>query len=281
MSGSYLSLHALKSAAALDIHGDDEDARLLAVLEAASRLVDRHCNRHFFELSAVRSFDGTGSSRLHLPDLIGVDPPGIRTDDDMDGVLETAWAPSEYLLLPSNADPETTGNPLSRPYTAVEANPSHRRRLPKGRKIEIAGRWGWWRHLRRAPEGLSSAVDAAAAIALSGDSGVEAGQTLLVDSEQLYVRGRSGDSLEVDRGVNGTVSGGARSGRDGLDIRVPGPGRHGHAPAGGASVARAEQDGDRRWRRSRAGGSAPAERVPQARPRRLAVAYVFTIRRKP
>lgn len=207
MSGSYLSLHALKSAAALDIHGDDQDARLLAVLEAASRLVDRHCNRHFFELSAVRSFDGTGSSRLHLPDLIGVDPPGIRTDDDRDGVFETAWAPSEYLLLPSNADPETAGNPLSRPYTVVEASPAAgQRKFPKGRRIEITGRWGWWRHLRRAPEGLSSAVDAdAAAIALSGDSGVEAGQTLLVDLEQLYVRGRSGDSLVVDRGVNGTA----------------------------------------------------------------------------
>ena len=124
MSGAYLSLHALKSAPALDIHGVDQDVRLLAVLEAASRLIDRHCNRHFFELSAVRSFDGTGSSRLHLPDLIGVDPPGIRTDDDMDGVFETAWAPSEYLLLPSNADPETAGNSLSRPYTAVEVSPA-------------------------------------------------------------------------------------------------------------------------------------------------------------
>lgn len=67
MSGSYLSLDALKSRSALDIHGADEDARLLAVLEAASRLVDRHCNRHFFELSAVRSFDGTGSSGSTSP----------------------------------------------------------------------------------------------------------------------------------------------------------------------------------------------------------------------
>ena len=165
MSGSYLSLDALKSAPALDIHGADQDARLLAVLEAASRLVDRYCNRHFFELSAVRSFDGTGSSRLHLPDLIGVDPPGIRTDDDMDGVFETAWASAEYLLLPSNADPETAGNPLSRPYTAVEVGPATgKKRFPRGREtVEVAGRWGWWRHLRRAPEGLSSAVDAAPA----------------------------------------------------------------------------------------------------------------------
>ena len=225
MSGSYLSLHALKSAPALDIHGVDQDARLMAVLEAASRLVDRHCNRHFFELSAVRSFDGTGSSRLHLPDLIGVDPPGIRADDDMDGVFETAWAPSEYLLLPSNADPETAGNPLSRPYTAVEASPAAwKGKFLKGRKIEITGRWGWWRHLRRAPEGLSSAVDAAAAaIALSGNSGVEAGQTLLVDSEQLFVRSRSGDSLVVDRGVNGTVPAAHEAGAPVWKYEYPAP----------------------------------------------------------
>ena len=119
----------------------------------------------------------------------------------MDGLFETAWAPSDYLLLPSNADPETAGNPLSRPYTAVEA--AGKGRLPRDRKIEITGRWGWWRHLTRAPETLSSAVDAdATVVALSG---VESGQTLLVDSEQLYVRGRSEDSLTVERGVNGTV----------------------------------------------------------------------------
>ena len=204
MSGSYLSLDALKSGSALDIHGADQDARLLSVLEAASRLVDRYCNRHFFELSAVRSFDGTGAPRLHIPDLIGVDSPGLRTDDDADGLFETAWAPSEYLLLPSNADPETAGNPLSRPYTAVEA--AGKKRLHKGRKIEITGRWGWWRHLRRAPESLSSAVNTVAtSVAVSGGPGVEAGHTLLVDSEQLYVRGRSGNSLAVERGVNGTV----------------------------------------------------------------------------
>ena len=209
MSGSYLSLDALKSRPALDIRGADEDARLLAVLEAASRLVDRYCNRHFFELSAVRSFDGTGSSRLHLPDLIGVDPPGLRTDDDMDGVFETAWAPSEYLLLPSNADPETAGNPLSRPYTAVETGP---RALPGARAagrrtVEITGRWGWWRHLRPVAETLGASVDAAASsLALSRGSGVGTGDTLLVGSEQLCVRGHDGDSLTVVRGVNGTAA---------------------------------------------------------------------------
>lgn len=140
----------------------------------------------------------------------------------MDGVFETAWPPSEYLLLPSNADPETAGNSLSRPYTAVEA--AGKKRLPKGGKLEITGRWGWWSHLRRAPEGLSSAVDAdAAAVALSGDSGVEAGQTLLVDSEQLYVRSRSGDSLGVDRGVNGTVPAAHEAGAPVWKYEYPAP----------------------------------------------------------
>ncbi len=222
MSGSYLSLDALKSRPALDIRGADEDARLLAVLEAASRLVDRYCNRHFFELSAARVFDGTGSSPLRLPDLIGVDPPGLRTDDDADGVFETAWAPAGYLLLPSNADPETASNPLSRPYTAVEVAPraqtrkigslpgarASRPHLTAGRRtVEITGRWGWWRHLRPAAETLGASVDAAAtSLALSRSSGVETGHTLLVGSEQLCVRGRDGDSLTVARGVNGTTA---------------------------------------------------------------------------
>ena len=258
MSGSYLSLDALKSRSALDIHGAGEDARLLAVLEAASRLVDRYCNRHFFELSAVRGFDGTGYSRLHLPDLIGVDPPGIRSDNDMDGVFETAWARSEYLLLPSNADPETAGNPLSRPYTAVEVGPATgKKRFPRGRKkVEIAGRWGWWRHIRRASESLSSTVNTVASgIGLSGDSRIEAGQTLLVDSEQLYVRGRDGDSLTVERGVNGTVPAAHEAGAPVWIYEYP-------APVAGAALLQAV----RLWRApNRTASGADGGLEPEAR----------------
>ena len=49
-------------------------------------------------------------------------------------------------------------------------------------------------------------MDASAAgVTLSRRTGVEAGHTLLVGSEQMFVEGCSGDTLAVARAVNGTT----------------------------------------------------------------------------
>ena len=72
--------------------------------------------------------------------------------------------------------------------------------------MSIAGEWGWWRHLRRAKE-TANAVDAnAARLVVSHRADVEAGHTLLIGGEQLFVRGYAGHTLSVDRGVNGTTA---------------------------------------------------------------------------
>ena len=111
-------------------------------------------------LAATRKFDGPGGPTLLVPDLVVVEPGGLRTDDDGDGVHETTWETADYVLLPSNADPESASNPQSRPYNGVET--LGRARWPLGRqRISISGEWGWWRHLRRAKE-TANAVDASA-----------------------------------------------------------------------------------------------------------------------
>ena len=142
-------------------------------------MVDRYCNRHFYVLEATRRFDGDGGTRLLLPDLVSIDEGGLRTDEDLDGVFEAAWDTGGYVLLPSNADPGSRGNPGSRPYTslAVSGSAGSERRWPVGSAgVQVAGQWGWWLHLRRAAGTMDRVADAAATVVTVTDrAGIEAG----------------------------------------------------------------------------------------------------------
>ena len=209
---AYVTVDALKGA--LDIAGAEDDARLLRLIEAASRAADAYCNRSFYALRAAKLFDGDGGRALLTPDLIAIDDGGLWTDDDLDGAFETAWAAGDYVLLPANADPASASNPASRPFTRIEARAGAGRRFPAGRlTVRAAGTWGWWQHLARAGESL--AADAAAsdaAITVSERADVEAGHTVLIGSEQMYVRSYDGNALAVVRGANGTTAAAHASG---------------------------------------------------------------------
>ena len=190
-------------------------------------IVDRYCNRHFYALNATRKFDGEETTTLLVPDLISVDSSGLKTDDDKDRTFESTWAATDYLLLPSNADPATAGNPESRPYTRVEVDvdAGTKSDFPAGRQtVQIAGQWGWWRHLKRATETANAIADASTtSVTVSTRTDVEAGHTILVDSEQIYVKSYSGNTLTVVRGVNGTTAASHGAGAA-IDIyEYPGP----------------------------------------------------------
>ena len=166
--------------------------------EGVSRLVDRHCNRHFYAARATRRLDGNGTRRLPIPDLVRIDDGGVRSDDVGDGTFDTAWGEGDYVLLPANADPEGAGS-MARPYTSIEVSRRGRRQAwPEGRgTVRIAGEWGWQRRLRCEGETSGAVADAETTEIGVGpstssgrtDLGASAGHTMLIDEEQLYVRG--------------------------------------------------------------------------------------------
>lgn len=221
MPNAYVSLDILKDASALNIAGADYDDRLLALAEAASSVIDRRCNRHFFARHAALQFYGEGADRLLVPDLISVDVDGIRVDAAGDGAFATVWDSADYRLLPLNADPASAGNSASQPYTQIEA--LNGRRFPAGSaRTQVSGVWGWHQRLRRAPEQVSVETDAAAdTIALAGTASgfakISAGDTLLIGDEQVYVRKRADAALTVARGVNGTAAA-AHSAGSAIDV---------------------------------------------------------------
>ena len=176
MANTYVTLDVVKGPSALSITGSSEDVRLLAMAEAASRLVDRYCNRHFYSIRATMRFDGNGAVRLLLPDLVRIDDGGVRTDDGRDGTFGTTWDAGGYVLLPRNADPEGEGA-ASRPYTSIEVSGGGRQVWPSGRvTVQIAGEWGWQRRFRSEGE-TSAAVKEADGreISVSNESGVSGG----------------------------------------------------------------------------------------------------------
>ena len=227
MANSYVSLDVFKSSGVLNITGTGDDSRLLALLKNVSRVVDRYCNRQFYLLSATRKFDGLGGHELLVPDLVAVDTSGLKTDDNKERTFETTWGTTDYLLLPSNADPASADNPGSRPYSSVvvDVDAGTKADWPVGRQtVQIGGQWGWWRHLTRASETANAIADATTtSVTVSSRADVEAGHTLLIDSEQLFVSSYSGNTLTVVRGVNGTTAA-SHSGGAAIDIyEYPGP----------------------------------------------------------
>ena len=215
MTHAYVTVDVLKGASALNITGTANDDRLLGLAEAASSVIDRWCNRHFFALRAKRRFDGDGDTVLRVPDLIDVDANGVRTYENGRDAHVTVWGVDDYDLLPFDADPASAGNPNSRPYTRLRATglSAVNRCFPRGRdNVEISGVWGWWEHLRRASQTVEEAADAGdETLTLSAfpkaRAEIAAGHTLLIGEEQVFVRERDGETLTVERGVNGTAAG--------------------------------------------------------------------------
>ena len=218
MTNAYADLTTLKSAGVLNISGTKYDSRLRELLEAVSRLIDRHCNRRFWVLDATRRFDGDGTGSLLVPDLVSI--ASLETDEDGDRAFETAWDASDYLLYPSNADP---AKPWGRPYGQVVAAPGTGGKdvFPRGRQtVRIQARWGF----RDVTEDGGAAVEEGSPVSPSDTtltaadgSKLAVGQTLLLGNEQVYVTSMDGSDLTIRRGINGTV---AAAHAGGAGIRV-------------------------------------------------------------
>ncbi len=215
MANAYVTVDVLKGASALNITGTANDDRLLGLAEAASSVIDRWCNRHFFARRATLRLDGGGDAVLRVPDLIKVDDDGVRIYENGRGSPATVWDADDYDLLPFDADPASAGNPNSRPYTQLRATGlgGVSRCFPPGRgNVEVRGVWGWWQHLRRASQTVGTAADArdetlTLSVLETGRAEIAAGHTLLIGAEQVFVRARDGETLAVERGVNGTAAG--------------------------------------------------------------------------
>ena len=141
MPDAYADLTTLKSSGVLNIPGTGFDIRLRGLMETASRLIDRYCNRHFYVLVVTKKLDGDGGTELMVPDLISI--TSLKTDDDKDRTFETTWVATDYLLYPPNASPHQR---MGRPYIRilVDTEAGSQDVFTKGMQtVQIEGKWGY------------------------------------------------------------------------------------------------------------------------------------------
>lgn len=206
---TYADVLTLKGTSGANVTGTAHDESLRKFLEVSAHEIDRYAGRAFHPQVGTKFFDGPGGTMLHVPDLISVST--LQEDDNDDGTFDTGWGANDYHLWPYNADPTSD---WGRPYQAIlvsnNSNGTQDAFVSGQRNYLISGTWGYSAVTVTLGLTVSSSLSATAtSLVLSGSASgtVEAGQVLLIGTEQLYVRtGGAGTAVTVTRGVNGATA---------------------------------------------------------------------------
>ena len=224
MANAYISVAGIKQAAALNIQGTAYDTRLRQLAENVSRQVDRYCNRVFFFYTEIKEFSGEGSPRLHIPDLIAVTT--LKEDSNSDGTFDTTWAAADYNKEPANSQPTADwGHGFTRLEVNIRSNGSQDVFIKDQRNYEITGTWGYRRVIEDSLNTGTLTTGTSTALILSGTANLEVGQTLVLESEQVYLIGIAAGTGTVERAKNGST-GTAHIAAGGIAVnivRYPGP----------------------------------------------------------
>lgn len=176
------------------------------IMETASRRFDNDTRHHYYAKTETPApFDGNGLSYIRIPDLLAATT--IKLDEDGDRTFElTLNANTDYYLKRHGAENEDAP-----PFTMLEldgVNGSRSTFLRRKRLVEIAGRWGYTEDTEDTGDTVQSNPLSAIATTLTVSDGTKfaVGQTLKIETEQLYVSAIASNNLTVARGVNGTTA---------------------------------------------------------------------------
>lgn len=184
------------------------DDTLLRAVEAASGELAGECGLSFHATRAARVItvpraceaNGQGA-KLWLPwNLASLET--LKVDDDGD------W--SYGLTLVENTDVELVGQVMPNgPYTRIDIHPGSSliSVWPAGQRVQITGLWGWSYELESTGVSCGEELDdSETGIDVTGGTAIDAGETIIVDAEQMYVSVAASTLLTVTRGINGTTA---------------------------------------------------------------------------
>jgi hypothetical protein len=203
MSNSYCSIADLKNS--LGVTSTTNDTQMRKTIEASTKYIDSYTNRTFKVTSATKYFNG--ALHLWLPDLLSITT--LKTDEDGDGTFENTLDSGDYFTYGVGIDELNTY-----PITHLEINPngdygSFANGVQKG--VQLVGTWGYGDGISATPyivdTTTSEALDASeTGVDVTSVTNLSAGQTILIESEQMYIYSIASTTLTVERGVNGTTA---------------------------------------------------------------------------
>lgn len=178
------------------------DADILYSLEAVSRAIDDFCDRAFFPISETRYFgDAVVADALRIDDVLTITT--LKQDTTGDGTFNQTWtAGTDYVLAPYNSFPKWE---VRKPLT------SEKDWCNEPRAVEIDGVWGYRStadYSRTASDTSAAGIDdSATTLELDASAAdIQAGHTIVMENEQMFVAAVSGSTLTLARGVNGTAA---------------------------------------------------------------------------
>ena len=179
------------------------DAQMLDMLESASRRVDQFCARSGFgsgfgPRTGTNKYDGNGLAKLQLhDDLLSL--TSVAVLDGTAGDSLTFTDETDFYRQPYS------GPPYRRLLLHGEGTYSTWTKSKRG--VSVVGTWGYQSVTEDAGTTLNEDLDdSETAVDVASGAAIAIGQTLLIDSEQLYVKSISTNTLTVERGANGTTA---------------------------------------------------------------------------
>jgi hypothetical protein len=147
ITNGYADLDSFKAQMRIKVNDLEDDARLEAAIAAASRQIDGHTGRRFWQDATVvdRQFYADNARMCYVDDISTTSGLIVKVDDDDDGVFETTLTvTSNYILLPLNAADMVPVHPFTE-IALVDSNgavslPVHGSGRPG---VQITARWGW------------------------------------------------------------------------------------------------------------------------------------------
>jgi hypothetical protein len=205
MLKAYATLAQLKSFSSNTTTLNDPD--LLRILEDASDEIDSLCFRHFNTWEGTMYFDGAGQVFIPDEDILSISE--IDLDIDGSGSYATKLSSSDYLMYP-------LGGPFQYPKNMLKTTMSSgvgyfASGIRAG--VKVIGVFGFGNGLSATPyydSGLTGTVATASGttLTLSAENTIQAGHTLRIETEQLYVQAVTNNGTKtatVVRGANGTT----------------------------------------------------------------------------
>ena len=194
------------------------------ILEAASRRIDDYCGGGTFgPLTETRYYDiGTGNLRDSPQYQTVAITDDIKTSMTTPGVIPLdGWIVSPTTVTAYGGTDRATSETLtegynadfwlmpynSAPKTILKLNEDTTKGLDSGQQtLSILGSWGYTADTVSVT--TSDLIGSTTATSISVTSATDLGpaQTILINTEQLYVTAISGNTLTVERGVNGSTA---------------------------------------------------------------------------